>query len=147
MGTSVLLMNLWCRKTALPNFPAAQQQKQKQRENYFIKTPCRSHWDVKTCRLGRISVNQNMHQSVCDWGPPLLSMSVGLLVSRQLDDEHTGLSVLKAVLVVGRLGRALSVQHEDLRQREDMVRGRLLNEIMFQSISALKGCDIQQPSI
>ena len=51
--------------------------------------------------------------------PPLLSVSVGLLVGRQLDDEHAGLSVLKALLVVGRLWRALGVQHEDLGHKEN----------------------------
>ena len=53
--------------------------------------------------------------------PPFLCVSVGLLVGRQLDDQHAGLSVLKAILVVGRLWRALGVQHEDLGPKEDML--------------------------
>lgn len=47
-------------------------------------------------------------------GAPLLSVTVGLVVRRQLDDEHAGLGVLQTLLVVGRLGGALSVQHEYL---------------------------------
>lgn len=49
---------------------------------------------------------------------PLLSVSIGLLVRRQLDDENAGLSVLEALLVVGRLWRALGVQHEDLGHKD-----------------------------
>lgn len=49
---------------------------------------------------------------------PLLSVSVGLLVRWQLDDENAGLSVLKALLVVGRLWRALGVQHKDLGHKD-----------------------------
>lgn len=52
-------------------------------------------------------------------GAPLLSVPVGLLVRRQLDDENAGLSVLEALLVAGRLRRALGVQHEDLGHTED----------------------------
>lgn len=50
---------------------------------------------------------------------PLLSVSVGLLVRRQLDDENAGLSVLEALLVVGRLWRALGVQHKDLGHKDE----------------------------
>lgn len=49
---------------------------------------------------------------------PLLSVSVGLLVRWQLDDENAGLSVLEALLVVGRLWRALGVQHKDLGHKD-----------------------------
>lgn len=55
-----------------------------------------------------------MCECVCVRGAPLLSVPVGLVVWRQLDDEHAGLGVLQTLLVVGRLGGALSVQHEDL---------------------------------
>lgn len=47
---------------------------------------------------------------------PLLSVSIRLLIRRQLDDENAGLSMLKALLVVGCLRRALGVQHKDLVQ-------------------------------
>lgn len=57
---------------------------------------------------------------LCVRCPPLLSVSVGLLVRRQLDDQNAGLSMLKALLVVGRLWRALSVQHKDLGHKEDV---------------------------
>jgi len=50
--------------------------------------------------------------------PPLLSMPVGLLVGRQLDDQEARLSVLEALLVVGRLRGALGVHHEDLGHKE-----------------------------
>lgn len=56
----------------------------------------------------------------CECCLPLLSVSVGLLVRRQLDDENAGLSVLKALLVVGRLWRALGVQHKDLGHKKDI---------------------------
>lgn len=66
----------------------------------------------------KTSINYDDHASLCVFVcPPLLSVSVGLLVRRQLDDEHAGLSMLKAVLVVGCLWRALGVQHEDLGQK------------------------------
>lgn len=54
-------------------------------------------------------------------GPPLLSVPVGLMVRRQLNDEDTGLSVLQALLVVWRLWGTLGVQHEDLGQKIERV--------------------------
>lgn len=57
-----------------------------------------------------------MFQCVCC--PPFLSVPVGLLVRRHLNDQHARLSVLEAIFVVGRLWRALGVQHEDLGHKD-----------------------------
>lgn len=46
---------------------------------------------------------------------PLRSMSIGLLVRGQLNDEHTGLSMFKPLLVIRGLGGALGIQHEYLK--------------------------------
>ncbi len=76
---------------------------------------------IKQCeaKYASVCVCVCMCVCVCVCIPPLLSVSVGLLVRRQLDDENAGLSVLKALLVVGRLWRALGVQHKDLGPKED----------------------------